>query len=239
MIHHCDVVATPRRVTVIRTVPAPARHSAGRAWLSLLSALGLLLTIAVSLGAQGSPKPDSAKLVPTTRSIAWTSDRRTFAVGDIIKVLVDEYAMAEANKDNSNSASRRRSMNVGIAPPKLGAASGALGDIKGSVESGDAGVSTQRGNATRDTRYSAEIPVRVVAITPEGLLQVKGTKLIDVDKNKQSLMLSGFIRPLDINSRDMIRSDAIADVQLSYQSKGSLGKPKNGIITKLLGIFWP
>ena len=81
--------------------------------------------------------------------------------------------------------------------------------------------------------------MRVLAVTPEGLLQVKGTKLIDVDKNKQTLMLSGFIRPLDVSSQDMIGSDAIADVQLSYQSKGSLGKPKNGIITKLLGLFWP
>lgn len=238
MIHHCDVVATPRRVTVIPAVPAPEQRGAGKAWVSVLSALGLLISLAVSLGAQGGPRSDSTAKVPT-RSIAWTSDRRTFAVGDIIKVIVDEYAMAEANKDNSSSASRRRSMNVGIKPPKLGTASGAIGDIQGSVESGDAGTSKQRGNATRDTRYAAEIPVRVLAVTPEGLLQVKGTKLIDVDKNKQTLMLSGFIRPLDVSSQDMIGSDAIADVQLSYQSKGSLGKPKNGIITKLLGLFWP
>ncbi|MEO6445736.1 MAG: flagellar basal body L-ring protein FlgH [Gemmatimonadaceae bacterium] len=238
MIHHCDVVATPRRVTVIPAVPAPALRVARAAWFGVAYALGLLLTLAVSLGAQPAPRPDSARLAPT-RNISWTSDRRTFAVGDIIKVMVDEYAMAQANKDNSSSASRRRKMNIGIAPPSMGGASGALGDIDGSVETGDAGASNQRGNATRNTRYSAEIPVRVVAVTPDGLLQVKGTKLIDVDKNKQTLVLSGFVRPMDISSRDMVGSDAIADVQLSYQSKGSLGKPRNGIVTKILGMFWP
>lgn len=239
MIHYCDIVATPRRVTVIPAVPAPAAPRLHRAWLGLVSTLGLLLTLVASLGAQGTrPRVDSAKVAPT-RNIAWTSNRRLFAVGDIIKVVVDEYALASANKDNSNSASRRRRMNLGIEPPSVGGGAGGLGAIDGSVESGDGSSSNQRGNATRDTRYAAEIPVRVIAVTPDGLLQVKGSKLIDVDKNKQTLTLAGFVRPLDINSRDMIGSDNIADIQLAYASKGSLGKPKSGIITKLIGILWP
>jgi flagellar L-ring protein precursor FlgH len=79
----------------------------------------------------------------------------------------------------------------------------------------------------------------VIAVTKEGLLQVKGSKMIDVDKNKQEMTLTGFIRPQDVNSQDMVLSTSIADVQLAYQSKGGLGKPKSGIITKIVGIFWP
>jgi len=51
--------------------------------------------------------------------------------------------------------------------------------------------------------------------------------------------LTGLVRPQDVNTEDVVESTAIADAQLSYQSKGGLGKPKNGIITKILGIFWP
>lgn len=239
MIHHCDVVATPRRVTMIPAVPAAAPMRTRRALLGLLSMLGLLLTLAAaSLGAQapGRPRADTAKATPV-RNIAWTSNRRTFAVGDIIKVAVNEYALASANKDNTNSAARHRQLDMGINPPSMGTS--AMSPIDGSVGSSDGSSSNQRGNATRGTRYAAEIPVRVIAVTPEGLLQVRGSKMIDVDKNKQTLTLSGFIQPLDVTSADQITSDNIADIQLAYASKGSLGKPKSGIITKLVGILWP
>jgi len=247
MIHHCDVVATPRRVTVIPAVPdTPLRPAsrASRAVVGLLSTIGLLLMLAATLQAQGgSPRADSVRATPAQatpmRNIAWTSNRRTFTVGDIIKVVVDERALAEADKDNTNSASRSRRMSVGANPPQMGTSANPLGAIDGSLETGDAGSSQQRGNARRGTRYSAEIPVRVVAVTKEGLLQVKGSKLIDVDKNKQTLTLSGFVRPLDVSASDIVASDNIADVQLAYQSKGSLGKPRNGIISKLVGILWP
>jgi flagellar L-ring protein precursor FlgH len=190
------------------------------------------------MGAQpAAARPDSVK--PATRSINWTSDRRAFQVGDIIQVWVDEYAIAEANKSTANSSSRRRRMDVGIAPPSLPGAASPMGAMDASVETGDGGDSRQRGNATRDTRYVGELAVRVIAVTPEGLLQVKGSKLIDVDKNKTTLTLSGFVRPIDVGARDIVRSEAIADAQIAYAAPGGLGKPKNGIVTKLLGLFWP
>jgi flagellar L-ring protein FlgH len=198
----------------------------------------LVVTVAGTASAQSTSLAlgDSATVAPR-RASSWTSDRRSFAVGDIIKVEVDEYALARAHKDNTSSASRSRTMSVGIDPPSAGGAS--PGNVSGSVGTGDAGQSTQRGNATRDTRYLGEIAVRVVAITPEGLLQVQGTKTIDVDRNQQTLTLSGYVRPIDIGARDVVRSEFIADAQIAYQSKGSLGKPRNGILTKIIGIFWP
>lgn len=209
------------------------------------SAVVLLATLAASLGAQApaaaagaKPATDSAA-APTHRNLNWLSDRRAFSVGDILRVKVDEYALASANKGTTAESSRSRNMDLGITPPSTGASSAAMGPIDGSVATGDAGKSRQTGEATRGTRYVGELPVRVVAVTKEGLLQVKGTKLIDVDKNKQEMTLTGFIRPQDVTSQDIVESTSIADVQLAYKSKGGLGKPKNGIITKLVGILWP
>lgn len=237
MIHHCEIVATPRRVTVIPAVPAPTRRR-GKTWLGLGALLMLLLSIAVTLGAQARPaaKPDSAKAAAP--SFNWLSDKRAFQVGDIIRVYVDEYANAEANKSTSNSASRRRKLEMGASPPSMPGGT-AMGDINATVETGDGGTSSQRGNAARDTRYVGDVAARVVAITPEGLLQIKGTKTIDVDKNKTVLTLSGFVRPIDVGARDMIHSESIADAQISYSAKGGLGKPKNGIFSKIFGILWP
>lgn len=240
MIHHCDVINTPRRVTVIRAVP-PAPHTR-RSWTPLFVVLGALILVASAaraMGAQVAPaaRPDSAR--PATRAINWTSDRRTFGVGDILQVRVDEYALAEANKSTTNSASRNRRMGVGVTPPTLPGGASPIGATDAAIETGDAGESRQRGNAARNTRYVGDLAVRVVAVTPDGLLRVQGSKVIDVDKNKTTLSIAGLVRPIDVGPRDIIRSESIADAQITYAAPGGLGKPKNGLIGRVLGLFWP
>ncbi len=238
MIHHCEVVNTPRRVTVIAAVPPAHPRRRLNPVLLVVLALVLLAGAARAMGAQApAARADSAR--PTARAINWTSDRRTFHVGDVLQVWVDEYALAEANKSTANSASRRRRMDIGIAPPAMPGGTSALGAMDASVETGDAGDSRQRGNASRDTRYVGELAVRVVSVTKEGLLEIRGTKLIDVDKNKTTLTVAGFVRPIDVGARDIVRSESIADAQISYAAPKGLGKPRNGIISKLLGLFWP
>jgi flagellar L-ring protein FlgH len=205
------------------------------------SALMAFVAVTSSLSAQAPQRVsgDSAAPAAPTRNISWTSDRRSFAVGDIIRVIIDESALARANKSTVNEASRSRDMGVGIEPPTMGTGTSAMGPVDGSIGTSDRGQSRNRGEAVRGTRYVGELAVRVVAVTPEGLLQIKGEKTIDVDKNKQEMMLTGFVRPQDVNAQDIVVSDAVASAQLSYKSKGGLGKPSNGILTKILGIFWP
>ena len=78
-----------------------------------------------------------------------------------------------------------------------------------------------------------------MAIAPNGLLQLKGTKNINVDKSGQDIVFTGFARPQDISITNMVESNRVADAQLGYLSPGPLGKPKQGIISKVLGAFWP
>jgi flagellar L-ring protein precursor FlgH len=241
MISHIEPLRTPRRVTVIRAVPAPVAAPRGRGWIAVLLAVILTVALASRLVAQApataAARPDSA--APATRNLNWISDKRTFGVGDILQISIDEFALAEANKNNTNSASRRRTLEIGANPPTLPGATTPLSPVDASVSTGDGGESSQRGNASRNTRYLGELAVRVIAVTPEGLLQVRGTKTIDVDKNKAVLTVSGFVRPIDVGPRDNVRSEALADAQISYSAKGGLGKPKNGILTRILGLFWP
>jgi flagellar L-ring protein precursor FlgH len=128
-------------------------------------------------------------------------------------------------------------MGVG-AGASMGSSGVNVGPADGSLQTGDKGTSRSRGEATRGSRYVGEIPVRVVAITPEGLLQVSGMKVIDVDRNKQEMTLSGLVRPQDVDSRDVVESSSIADARLVYISKG-LDRPRSGILGRIAGIIWP
>lgn len=237
MIHYRELAPDGApAVSEMPDMPLPTRRRVARVVVSILTSILCLAGLAASSGAQAAAPPPTGPAAPA-RNLNWLGDKRAFSVGDILKVSVDEYTAASANKGNTADASRRRTMDIDIAPPSVGTT--AMEPIDGSITTGDAGQSRQRGQATNSTRYVGELPVRVVAITKEGLLQVRGTKLVNVDKNKQEMTLTGFVRPQDVNSQDMVLSSSIADVQLAYQSKGGLGKPRNGIVSKLLGLFWP
>jgi flagellar L-ring protein precursor FlgH len=216
-----------------------------RVLVACLYALPLLLLLVATVGAQAprtaAPPPppaaaDSASARPAIAS--WTSDRRAFAVGDIITVLIDEHTAASANRLNTATDTKRRRMDAGAdIPMEMSPEIGKRPNV--GISSSNEGSSNQRGEATRGTRFVGEMSVRVVAVSTEGNLQVRGQKLVDVDKNKQQLTLSGWIRPQDVSARETVESSRIADAQLVYTQKGSLGKPRGGILTRILGVFWP
>ena len=177
------------------------------------------------------PPADSVPKRKAPRS--WTSDRRDFAVGDIITVLVDENTAASANKANVASDRKSRDMDFDAELPAPAAGKNA------GVSSSNNGESRQNGQATRGNRFVGEISVKVIAVSKEGNLQVKGSKTVDVDKAKQTMTLTGWLRPQDVSTTDYAPSARIADAQLVYQAEGNLGKTRSGILTRVLGVIWP
>jgi flagellar L-ring protein precursor FlgH len=163
---------------------------------------------------------------------SWTADRRGFIVGDIVTVLIDDYTISTAVKENLATDSRTRDLSADVSLPQA-LSKGAGLTAKNSADQ------QERGTARRENRFQNEMSVRVVAVGPNGLLQVKGTKSINVDKAAQDIVFTGWVRPQDISSANMVESNRVADAQLLYSSPGALGKPKQGLLSKALGIIWP
>jgi flagellar L-ring protein precursor FlgH len=198
---------------------------------------------ATSLAAQAAPAtpprgPSAMPPADSTHSArraprSWTADRRDFAVGDIITVLVDENTAASANKATTATDQKRRKMGFDATLPAPATGKNIA------IQSSNDGDSRQDGRATRGNNFVGEIAVKVMAIGKDGNLQVKGTKTVDVDKNKQTMTLSGWLRPQDVSSTDYAESSRVADAEIVYQAQGSLGKPRGGILTRVLGVVWP
>ena len=217
-----------------------------RRWLFALAA-SALLTAGARLGAQGATPVQPATGAPASATAAaapgaatapvarpresWTSDRRNFLVGDIVTVLIDDYTISTAVKENI--ASDQRSRELG-ADAQLPTSSKRVG-----IDTRNSATQQQRGSARRENRFQNEMSVRVVAIGPNGLLQLKGTKKIDVDKAKQDIEFGGWVRAQDISPQNYVESNRVADVTIGYASPGNLAKPKQGILTKILGALWP
>ncbi|WP_353268111.1 flagellar basal body L-ring protein FlgH [Gemmatimonas sp.] len=214
---------------------------------SLLVAPLATLLCPIALTAQPTPPagatgaattaPAAAAAAPATPAAAtpvrasWVADRRQFLVGDIITVLVDDYTISTAVKENIAQDTRNRGLGLNA---RLPASSRNVG-----IDTRNNADQTQRGQARRENRFQNEMSVRVVAVGPNGLLQVKGTKKIDVDKAMQDIVFSGWVRAQDVSVSNVIESSRVADVQLGYASPGPLGKPKQGILTKVVGALWP
>ncbi len=182
-------------------------------------------------GAATTPANAPANATATSVRASWIADRRQFVVGDIITVLVDDYTISTAVKENSAQDTRNRGLGLNA---RLPASSRNVG-----IDTRNTADQTQRGQARRENRFQNEMSVRVVAVGPNGLLQVKGTKKIDIDKAMQDIVFSGWVRAQDVSVSNLVESSRVADVQLGYASPGPLGKPKQGILTKVVGALWP
>jgi len=218
-----------------------------RMWSSVATLVTLLLSAMVMpLDAQapatqtatapaGAPSataaaaPTAAAAKPTRDS--WTSDRRSFAVGDVITILIDDYTISTAVTENIATDTRTSGVAVTANLP--------TGSKGGGVDSRKNADQQQRGSARRENRFQNEMSVRVAAVGPGGLLQLKGTKKINVDKNTQDILMTGWARVQDISTRNVIESSRVADFQLGYAAVGSLGKPTKSMIMKLLGGVLP
>ncbi len=165
-----------------------------------------------------------------------TSDRRNFVVGDVITVSVDENTLATANQSNTASDRRRRNLDLSASGTGMMAA---LPPTGGGIGTGNDADSRQYGDAVRRNSFRGEMSVRIVAIEPGGLLQLEGKKAVNVDQNRQELTLSGYVRPQDVSPRNTVESWRVGDAEVVYSAQGSLGKPKGGMISRIIGAFWP
>ena len=162
---------------------------------------------------------------------SWFSDRRDYHIGDIVTVLVDEYTLTSLDKQVNATDNRQRSLGLGISTPSSSKNFG--------INSNNNNQSQNSGLDARTNRLTTEMSARVVAIAPNGIMQLKGTKVIKVEESKVNMTLTGWVRVQDVAPDNSIQSFRMADADLDYEADGPLGKAKSGIIGRLLGAFWP
>jgi flagellar L-ring protein precursor FlgH len=205
--------------------------------------IGLTLLMARTAHAQArrdsvvvAPAAPASALAARPARLNWTADRRAYAVGDLIIVHIDEYTLASANMTDNATQRRRKNTDFQLITPGATAATAPGAEFS----TNNNGESAQRGDRSRQLRLDGEITARVMSIDPvSGVLTIKGTKSIGVDKEQQQINFTGAIRPQDLSGSNAIASSRVADAKLDITNKGSLGKPKQGLFGKILSALWP
>ena len=196
-------------------------------WIMLL-AVGALMVPPGMAGAQQADPPPSPSGIPTRGS--WTADSHRLSEGDIITVLIDEFILASANKNQSATQERDRDLSL-TASVNGG---GGRGGIRTRNDVGD----RQRGESSRQQRVSGEISARVVEVAPSGMLRVEGSKKLQIDEVEEQVTLRGWVRPQDLSMQNTIESWRVSDAEILYASNGTLGET-GGFWTRLFNKIWP
>ncbi len=193
------------------------------------------------------PTPEIAEENPNSLwragARAFFKDHRAKEIGDILTVSLD--FTDSATFDNTTTRARADTEDTDVTN-LLGYEAEFTeflpqGITPGSVMSfGSAHDTSGVGNITREETLSLSMAAVVTQILPNGNLVIMGRQEMLVNKEIRELMVSGVVRPGDIESDNTIEHTAIAEMRVAYGGRGTLSelqKPRWG--TQIWDIIFP
>jgi flagellar L-ring protein FlgH len=162
-----------------------------------------------------------------------TSGTKAAMVGDILTIVLVERTVAS----KSNSATTGRSGEIGLTPPVTGPLSVfSPGDIKMGGDQSFKG----KGETAQSNNLTGEISVTIAEVRANGVMLVKGEKLITLNRGDETVQFSGLVRATDIGADNRIASTRIADAHIRYTGKGEIARAsKQGWLQKFFSIISP
>ena len=160
---------------------------------------------------------------PATPDSLWmaglSGDLRARRLNDLVTVRVIEVVSAQGSADSSLDKDSRASASVtnlfgaesrfpGWLDPTSLAALGANTSFKGS------------GSTARNGSLTAVITARVAEVLPNGDLAIEGVREIDINGDRQIIVLTGVVRPSDIGPGNVVTSTAIGQMRIRYFGRG-------------------
>jgi flagellar L-ring protein FlgH len=185
-----------------------------------------ILIVALALGALAAATARaSGPLIDLESGRSLVSNAKACRVGDIVTILIVEESSANATaKTDANNKSE----------VKGGPGLGFLDVLT------DWGLNTENkftgdGRTQRTGNLQAEITVRIVEVLHNGDYLLSGTRMVDINGERQLIEISGSCRARDIQPDNTIYSTYIADARIAYNGTGPVNASSEpGVITKLV-----
>ncbi|PIV81955.1 flagellar basal body L-ring protein [bacterium CG17_big_fil_post_rev_8_21_14_2_50_64_8] len=188
-------------------------------FIRCLFTLPALMALWAGIGVAGTP------LVNFDTGSSLVTNLKAHHVGDLLTIIITENATANAT---SKTKADNKSEHSG------GAGLGFLDFIK------PWGVSTENkykgdGNTQRNGSLEAEITARITEVLHNGDLRIAGTRMVNINGEKQLIEITGVCRQRDIRPDNTIMSTYISDAQIAYNGSGIINDNANpGVVTKII-----
>jgi flagellar L-ring protein precursor FlgH len=165
----------------------------------------------------------AARAVPATADNMWAAglfaDLRARRVNDLVTVRVVENITASGSAD---SALDKKSNAAASVTKLFGSETkfpGWLDPTSLAALNTNTGFSGS-GATNRAGSLTAVITTRVVEVLPNNDLVLEGIREVDINGDRQFIVLSGIVRAADIGPGNVVPSTAVGQMQIRYFGKG-------------------
>jgi flagellar L-ring protein precursor FlgH len=186
---------------------------------------------------------------PGHRTSLWNNTKSLFndpkakAINDIVIIKVEESTKAENSAETKTKKGSSSSLGINTflgfektLAGKMNPSFDPTSMFGHSVSKKDEGT----GSTKSTTKIQGYIAAKVVEVIPNGNLIIEAKKEIIVNNEKQTMILRGMVRPRDIDYKNFVSSNAVADVQIMIRGKGPIAEQqRRGWLSWLLSILWP
>lgn len=175
------------------------------------------------------------------RAQSLVSDQRAAQTGDILTVVVSESVVTKNTQ--STSTGRETSMDASISSFFYPATASSLGQVGGALPAtafdGKNSFSST-GALSQNQSAVARAAVLVTDVLPNGNLVIKGVRKITISGQSQFVVLSGLVRPRDIEANNTVSSAHLAEATVEFIDEGKLTDgQKKGWLTKIFDFLRP
>ena len=95
-------------------------------------------------------------------------------------------------------------------------------------------------NNTIDRKFTDRMSVQVIQVLPNGNMVVEGYRSRVVAKEERTLRITGIVRPQDIGAGNLVQSQYIANVTMTYVGRGQESSYQdNGWLGRIANVIWP
>lgn len=163
--------------------------------------------------------------------------RRAHRIGDVLTISLNEST--SARNSSGTTLSRENATTVGqanvLGTGFLGTGLNLATDLASSLDFSGSGESDQ------SNQLRGSITVTVSNVLPNGLLEVRGEKWLQLNRGNEYIRISGLVRKEDIAPDNSILSTRVADVRIAYSGTGTLANTNEaGWLTQFfVGALWP
>jgi flagellar L-ring protein precursor FlgH len=172
-------------------------------------------------------------------------DLRAMRVGDIITDKIVENH--KGSKSADTKAERESTIDSGLSTSTIGIPGLNLGSfMAGRAVPGltvDASAKSKfggKGATSRADTLTGTLSAMVTEVFPNGDLRIEGTREVKVNSEKQTMILSGVVRRVDVDTRNMVLSSAIADAKIEYTGLGVVDDVQRpGWLVRILDWIYP
>jgi len=141
-----------------------------------------------------------------------TTDPKARRLNDLVTIAVVENLSATGSADST--VNKKSSGDVKIPASPVADWLGYI--VPNSTDTKFSGA----GGTTRTTQFTAKMTARVVEVLPNGDLVVEGVREVDINGDRNLVVLTGVVRAIDVGPGNVVSSARIGQLQIRSLSQG-------------------